>query len=242
MRWIDARRYLPLLAAVSPIATDAALADVMILRAVGPSSAHYVAGRTIPDATRIALRANDQLVLLDSHGTRTLQGPGIFVAGAASSAATSLISLAGASSQRRARIGAVRNNLADSGPPRRPNIWFVDIGQNGPACLTDAKTVTIWRRDSEIAGSSAIVAPGGATAKIDWIKGQATQSWPAKLPIVPNGDYRVTGAGASPAGNAIRFQMIGQPPVDMQTLGAALVSHACQGQIDVLIATTAKQG
>ncbi len=242
MRWNDRRVYCLLLAAVLPVATNAAIADVMVLRAIGPSSARYVAGRTMPDATRIVLRTNDELVLLDSRGTRTLQGPGSFVAGLASTATTSLASLAGASTRRRARIGAVRNNLADSGPPRRPNIWFVDIAESGTACLTDTKKVTIWRGDSEVAGHSTMRAPGGATASLDWIKGQATQPWPAKLPVVPDGDYRITGAGTPPAGTTIHLRLVGPAPVDMPTLAGTLVAHACQGQIDVLIATTARQG
>lgn len=242
MRWNRSHAARLMLGTMLSLSTTMALADVMILRATGPSSARYVAGRTLPDTARITLQANDQLVLLDVHGTRTLQGPGGFVAGAAVETSTSLTSLASAHAERRARIGAVRNETVDAGPPRRPNIWFVDTAKPGPACVADPAGVILWRSDSEHAGTTTITGGGGATAKLDWIKGQTTQPWPSAIPVAADADYRLAGEGAMPAGTVIRFQLLQSPPADLQALAGTLVTHGCQGQLDVLIATTTTRG
>ena len=65
-------------ALIAAAGSSAALADVLVVRASGPSAKAYPAGKTIADNARIALQAGDSLVLLDSRGTRVLRGPGSF--------------------------------------------------------------------------------------------------------------------------------------------------------------------
>jgi hypothetical protein len=66
---------------------SAAMADILILRADGPSARSFPPGRRLSDNARIVLKAKDELILLDGHGhTRTLRGPGTFIAGVVPSA------------------------------------------------------------------------------------------------------------------------------------------------------------
>ncbi len=242
MRWIDHRLSCLMLAAVLPLAAGTAAADVMILRATGPSSARYAPGKTLPDAAKIVLAANDQLVLLDAHGTRTLSGPGGFVAGALNSGGTtSLASLAGAKTERRARIGAVRSG--DSALQAfQPNIWFVDTSKAGTMCVNDPASVTLWRPDSEAEGDMTIAGAQGKPVTLHWIKGQAVQSWPTSEPVTPGASYHLAGTSAPGAGSTISFQVV--PPVsdgDMQGLANTMATHGCKAQVDVFIAATAAQ-
>lgn len=233
-RWIES----VLGAAMIAMSTGTVRADVMIVRAIGPSASRFVAGRTLPGTTRIVLRAGDQLVLLDAAGTRSLRGPGSFVAGDAAVVTASLADLAANRTEHRARIGAVRN-VGPGGSASRPNIWFVDMAAGGTMCITDPKAVTLWRGDSATSGTSVIDAGTAGRTKLDWIKGQASQAWPAAISVTGS-DYLMTGAGASKAGTTIRFQIVAQPPADLQQLASALVANHCQGQLDVLIATSAQ--
>ncbi|MBA2933264.1 hypothetical protein HZF05_04070 [Sphingomonas sp. CGMCC 1.13654] len=242
MRWTDALRPTLMLGLVLPLAAGSAAADVMILRATGPSSPRFTAGRMLPDNAKIALVANDQLVLLDAHGTRTLTGPGGFVAGAVTSGGTtSLASLAGARTERRARIGAVRGEPG-SGPAFQPNIWFVDAGKSGTACVTSATGVTLWRADSETEGDMTVAGPSAKPATLHWIKGQTTKAWPQSVPVAAGGAYRLTGAGVPAGGSNISFAIV--PPVadgDMQALANTMAAHGCKAQVDVFIAATSQQ-
>src|SRR4051812_44909148 len=60
-----------------------ASADILVLRADGPSAKSFPPGRRLPDNAALVLKASDQLVVLDSRGTRTIRGPGKFIAGVA---------------------------------------------------------------------------------------------------------------------------------------------------------------
>lgn len=242
MRWTEPLRTGLMLGLVLPLVAGSAAADVMILRATGPSSPRFAPGKMLPDTARIALVANDQLVLLDTHGTRTLTGPGGFVAGAATSGGTtSLASLAGARTERRARIGAVRGEPGGA-PAFQPNIWFVDAGKSGAVCVTGPTGVTLWRADSEAESDMTVAGPSGTPATLHWIKGQATQAWPASVPVATGGTYRLSGAGLPAGGSSISFAIV--PPVadgDMQGLANTMAAHGCKAQVDVFIAATSQQ-
>jgi hypothetical protein len=226
---------------VAPVAVPAA-ADVLIVRAIGPSASKFAPGKSLPDSAHIALAANDQVVLLDAHGTRTLRGPGRFAATGQSGAATSIGLLASAGTDRRSRIGAVRGLPVLSGPQQRPNIWFVDTGASGATCLADPTVATLWRSSIDKGGDATIVTDGGANAKLSWIKGQSTQPWPASVPIRNGASYRIGGVDAATAATTITLHVLKAPPGDMQGLAQALIGENCQAQLDVLIATDSNGG
>lgn len=211
-------------------------ADVLVVRSNGPSAARYAPGHSLGDDAKIALRKGDQVVLLDTRGTRVLTGPGLFRAtgGPAAAAPSALMALAGNATQRRARVGAVRN-LPD-GTSVRPNIFFVDIAAPGPMCVTDPAAVQLWRGKADTASIATIAGDDGATATIRWIKGQSTQPWPTALPVAQGRSYRLV----DPAGvaTALSFKTLDPPPTDLNGLASSLIAHGCKAQVDVLIAAT----
>ncbi|HXG80861.1 MAG TPA: hypothetical protein VNJ05_03585, partial [Sphingomicrobium sp.] len=72
-----ARRLL-LAASAALLATTSAAAAVLVVRSSGPSAAAYPPGKALPDSHVLKLKASDTVVLLDSRGTRTINGPGNF--------------------------------------------------------------------------------------------------------------------------------------------------------------------
>ena len=93
----------------------AAAASVIAVRASGPSADQYPAGKKLRGGDKIILKVGDTLVLLDSSGTRTLKGPGVFQAARMGGAPRSAIAgLFSGKLIRRTRTGAVRG--VASGP------------------------------------------------------------------------------------------------------------------------------
>jgi hypothetical protein len=220
-----------------------AQADVLVVRAIGPSAGAYPPGRSLPDTARLALRAGDQITLLDDRGTRALRGPGTFAAagGTTAQGGTALAALVGQRSERRARIGAVRNVTGDAAPSaaRRPNIFVVDVAQSGATCLADPKSVTLWRSDGNAVGATTVTAAGGATAKLNWGRGQTTQTWPAALPVTDGASYQFAG----PASTAtVRLKLLKAQPSGLRDMASMLIAADCKAQLDALIATAGGSG
>ena len=239
LRWIDSLAARAAIGCAILIVPGAALADVLVVRSIGPSAGAYKPGRKLANTAPIALKTGDQITLLDNKGTRTLKGPGSFTAASSGSAApsSSLASLAGGSSTRRARTGAVRDvrALAET---VRPNIWMVDAAAPGTVCVPAADGVVIWRKDAETVGTTTITGPAGAAGNVEWIKGQSMQPWPATLPVAPGARYTLKGTGAAAAGTTLTFALVPNPPSDLSGLGSTLIASGCQAQLDMLIASS----
>lgn len=217
------------------VITAPALADVMVVRSSGPSAANYKPGVRLADDAPVALKAGDQLVLLDKGGTRTVRGPGRFTATASSSPAATNVALAAltGSNTRRARVGAVRA-AGPAASPTPPNIWFVDTAKGGPACIADGTRPTLWRADSAGAATTRVDG-GGKSVDVRWAPGQASQPWPVTLPAKADASYAL-----EPGGAQVRFTTLGRAPGDLVALGDALLARGCEAQMDMLIATTRK--
>lgn len=217
-----------------------ALADVVVIRANGPSAGRFPPGKTLPDATRLTLKQGDQIVLLDTHGTRTLAGPGVFAAtgGPAVAAPSALSAMASNATNRRARVGAVRGLTAV--PPvttTRPGIFLVDVAVPGSVCVVDSATVTLWRGDARAAAATTLTGGDGTTATVSWIRGQTTAPWPVALRVAEGSSYRLRST-AGAAETIVQFRTLAAQPANLQQLASALIKHGCQGQVDVLVATT----
>ncbi len=211
-----------------------ALADVMVVRASGPSATSFKPGTRLTDNTPLVLKAGDQLVLLDKGGTRTVQGPGRFTATESSSPASSvaLAALTG-SNTRRARVGAVRA-AAPAASTQPSSIWFVDSAKGGTVCVANATRPSLWRSDISAAGSTRLNG-GGKSAEVRWVPGQASQLWPGALPASDGASYAI-----EPGGAQVRFVTLGAAPTDLVALGDALLARGCETQVDLLITTTRK--
>lgn len=211
----------------------AAMADVLVVRATGPSARNFPAGKSLADNARITLQANDQLVILNKKGTRTLRGPGTFTpTGPAAGAAQ----IAAAQPRRRARIGAVRGITV--APAASPSLWHVDVARSTNFCLADARDAQLWRADSS-RPVTLTISGGGKSRKLAWAAGQSALAWPSDLPIAEGRRYDLNWDGAS-APTAVKFRMLGGKSQDTQQVASSLIALGCEAQLDLLIASTAK--
>jgi hypothetical protein len=217
-------------------AASAAAADILVVRANGPSAAKYPPGKSIPDSGKITLLANDSLVLLDGRGTRTVRGPGTFLAGGPVHSAngdSSLSVITKGVSQRRARIGAVRSVSA---APRSPSIWHVDVAKSATVCLAEPSNVTLWRPDASQAVTLSVTGSDGATRKLDWAKGEATLALPADFKIDEGASYRLSWDGAA-APTSLKFRTLSEKPAGLEDMASSLIKNGCEAQLDLLIET-----
>jgi hypothetical protein len=210
-------------------------ATSLVVRAAGPSAASYPPGKMLPDTAHLVLKANDEVVLLDNKGTRTLRGPGNFsalaTASVAASSGTALAALVDQRSDRRVRIGAVRT--VDGTDQRPPNIWYIDSSRSGNVCITDPAQAMIWRANPDKAASMTASPATGTAATLDWGVAQAVQPWPQTLPLTEGAQYRIAGASAP-----IKITLVGTPPEELQDMAQVLIKHGCTAQLDLLVTTT----
>jgi hypothetical protein len=214
---------------------SAAMADILVVRSVGPSARLYPLGKRLPDNARIVLQASDQLTLLDGRGTRELRGPGAFTAASASSAPAQLA--AASASGRRARIGAVRG--IETGPLRPPTIWHVDVSKSTNVCVSPPNKVALWRADPA-SEATLIVTGRDGTRRLTWPAGDATLDWPDGLPLTDGAEYRLSGAAAAPT--TIRFRTLPQHPAGLEATASMLIANQCSAQLDLLIDTVRMPG
>lgn len=210
-----------------------ALAETLVVRAGGPSARAYPAGKALPGNARIALKAGDTLTVLDSKGTRTLRGPGTFMAepAGATRTNTSFASLVSARKGPRPRTGASR------GPDARPlSLWDIDTRASGAICIPAGTPVGIWRPDGGNAATMAIRADQtGQTATANFGIGKSSVSWPSALPTSEGSSYTLTAPGQPPV--KLRFTTLSANLDDMTGTAAALYAKGCSTQYDNLVAT-----
>ena len=214
------------------LGTGTAMADILVVRSVGPSAKSFPLGKRLPDNARIVLQANDQLTLLDGRGTRELRGPGSFTAASASSAPAQLAATTGMVNGRRARIGAVRG--VESGPLRPPSIWHVDVAKSANVCVSPPNHVALWRQDAGAARTLTVIG-AGQTRRLSWQEGDSTLDWPADLPVADGTEYRLSWSGGAPA--TIRFRTLPQRPAGLEATASMLIERQCNAQLDLLIDT-----
>lgn len=136
----------------------------VVVKSSGPSAATYKVGTKVADGSEITLKAGDTVTVLTSEGTQVLKGAGSFTIGERpKEPRMRFANFTRKNASRRVRTGAVRS--ADSGgAPPRPNMWFVDLTQDGTTCLYDFETVRLWRPDASIPATYTIVEPEQADA------------------------------------------------------------------------------
>jgi hypothetical protein len=226
----------PLVAAGLLAVATAAAADILVIRSTGPSAKSYPPGRRLPETARIALKAGDQLVVLDGRGSRVIRGPGTFAAGAPAIGRTAS---AAPSIERRARIGAVRG--PGEGAPRPPSIWHVDVARSSNVCVADPAKVILWRASDSDAATLTIAGRGGPARRLDWQPGSTTLAWPSDLPVADGAEYRLSGAGAA-APTTIRFRTMPAKPAGLEDTAQTLIRNQCDAQLDLFIETVKLPG
>lgn len=221
-----------------------AMADPLVVRSAGPSARSYPPGKALAPTAKIVLKANDMLVILDGRGTRTLKGPGTFSpvetsTAEAADSRTTLAALVNQRSDRRARIGAVRSvSAVDPTSDRSPNVWFVDIERSSTVCVPDPAAVTMWRAGADQATLTITQISDGQSATVDWSAGQSRKSWPATIPVVDGGRYKLNwGSSAQPT--QLKFSVLGPNPQGLEEMASTLIQKGCEAQLDLLIETVA---
>ena len=220
-------RVLLVAATAALLASTSAAAAVLVVRSSGPSAGAYPPGKALPDTHTLKLKASDVIVLLDSRGTRTLQGPGSFGVAANASPVVGGTRSAGTNA-RRVRLGAVRGTAQRS-------VWQADLDQSGNVCIANPADLGLYRGNS---GGEATVtltdSASGKKADVHFAVGQSISSWPASLPATSGARIAVSGNGAP---TTLTLKMLSPVPSGLEGMAQSLIRANCQAQLDVLIDT-----
>src|SRR5881628_3696146 len=114
------------------LGSTAAVANVVVVKSLGPSSKAYPPGKMLTESAKINLQGGDVVTVLGPSSAQTLRGPGNFDA--------KQVTLASAAGQR-GRFGALRAAEV----AHNPSVWDVDVTQSGKVCVSDASKVQLWR-------------------------------------------------------------------------------------------------
>jgi len=222
--------------AIASIAA-ASEAAVLVVRSSGPSAKAFPAGKAIPEAQTINLRANDVLVLLDSRGTRTLKGPGKFSATASASTGTTsaLAALTDQNSNRRSRVGAVRG--VPTGATAGRNVWQADLARSGNLCFANPADLGIYRAAGGGPETVTVTdSASGKAGKVQFNTGQMIANWPSEVPVTAGGRYQIVGGASNVSYTAHLIQPV---PAGLEGLAQSFIRNDCSAQLDVLIDTFA---
>ena len=215
-------------AAAAVALSSTAMASVVVVRSLGPSSKSYPPGKTLPESAKITLGAGDVVTLLGPSSAQTLRGPGNFNA--------SKVSLADAAGKR-GRFGALRAGEV----AHNPSVWDIDATQSGKVCVSDAAHALLWRPDSESEATVNIRSSDGNVAPVTWVAGNASAAWPVALPLTSGSEYQIEWQDTGEKSN-ITIVQVTNSPADLPGAAQVLIQNECQNQLDVLVDSAAKLG
>jgi hypothetical protein len=208
------------------LSSSAALANVVVVKSLGPSAKAYPPGKTLPPSAKITLKGGDVVTVLGPSAAQTLRGPGNFDA--------SQVSLASAAGQR-GRFGALRAAEV----AHNPSIWDIDVSQSGKVCVTDARKLQLWRPDSDGAANVEIRTSDGQSQKLNWAAGKALAAWPAALPVKTGAQYQIEWGGTGDK-SSLDVVTVGPVPKDLVGTAQVLIENGCQNQLDLLVSSASK--
>ncbi|MES2146957.1 MAG: hypothetical protein V4491_03800 [Pseudomonadota bacterium] len=225
---MKARLWLVGAATAVVLSSTAAVASVVVVRSLGPSSKAYPPGKTLTESAKITLQGGDVVTVLGPNSAQTLRGPGNFN--------TSTVSLASAASKR-GRFGALRaGEIA-----KNPSVWDIDATQTGKVCITDVSKLQLWRPDSTAEATINIRTADGAVQPVTWVAGNSSVAWPSALKPTNGGDYQIEWQDTGEKSNVTIIQV---PASGDDLVGAAqvLIENGCENQLDVLVDSASKMG
>lgn len=203
------------------VGSTAALANVVVVKSLGPSSKAYPPGKTLPPSAKITLQGGDVVTVLGPSAAQTLRGPGSFDAGQ--------VSLASAAGQR-GRFGALRAAEV----AHDPSIWDIDVTQGGRVCVNAASKLNLWRPDSEADTKVTIRSPDGKSQELSWAAGKALAAWPSAMPVKSGATYQVEWPGTGDS-SSLDVVLIESPPADLVGAAKVLIANGCEKQLDLLV-------
>lgn len=210
------------------VVPSAVAAKVVIVRSVGPSAKAYPPGKALPETASIELDSGDSVTLLGPSASRTLRGPGTFIA---STAGRSSLAMAAG---RRSRFGAMRSGEITG----KPGLWDVDVTQSGKLCIAEPAKLKLWRPNADT--SASLTVRSGTTAHVvEFPAGHSTVPWPAPLAPADGGQYQLELAESGDV-SRISLTMVSATPSDRVAAAELLIARGCQNQLDLLIETADK--
>jgi len=212
-------------AAALAFGSSAAMASVVVVKSLGPSSKAYPPGKTLPESAKLSLKGGDVVTLLGPGSAKTLRGPGNFEA--------KQVAMAGGSA-RRGRFGALRASEV----AKNPSIWDIDVSQNGKVCVSSKSKLQVWRPTSEGAVTVQIRKPDGKVEPLTWASGSAITEWPTGLAIKSGAKYEVSWPGSGDKSN-LEFVSV-EAPADVVGTAQVLIANGCNNQLDLLVAGAGK--
>jgi hypothetical protein len=206
--------------------SSSALANVVVVRSLGPSAKAYPPGKTLPEDAKITLQGGDVVTLIGPSTAKTLRGPGTFEA-----RQVALTSAAG----QRGRFGALRSGEI----AQNPSIWDVDATQSGKMCVTDAGKLQLWHPQSQGAATVQIKSSDGKSQALSWAAGKSLAAWPAALPVKSGTEYELQWPDSADNGK-VDFVLVSAPPTDLVATAQVLIENGCQNQLDLLVSSASK--
>jgi hypothetical protein len=210
------------------LSSTAAMANVVVVKSLGPSAKAYPPGKTLPESAKISLQGGDVVTVLGPASAQTLRGPGNFDA--------KQVALASAAGQR-GRFGALRAAEV----AHNPSIWDIDVSQGGKVCVSDASKLKLWRPDSETPATIQIRSSDGKSQELSWAAGSALTAWPAALPINNGASYQVEWPDSGEK-SSLSFVTVPGTPGDLVGAAQVLIEKGCQKQLDLLVESASKAG
>ena len=203
------------------LGSTAAVANVVVVKSLGPSAKAYPPGKTLPPSAKITLQGGDVVTVLGPSAAQTLRGPGSFDAGQ--------VSLASAAGQR-GRFGALRAAEV----AHNPSIWDIDVAQGGRVCVNAASKLNLWRPDSEADTKVTIRSADGKSQELSWAAGKALAAWPSAMPVKSGATYQVEWPGTGDS-SSLDVVLIQSPPADLVGAAKVLIANGCEKQLDLLV-------
>jgi hypothetical protein len=206
--------------------STAGLANVVVVKSLGPSAKSYPPGKTLPETAKISLQGGDVLTVIGPSSAQTLRGPGNFDA--------RQVALSAAASQR-GRFGALRAAEV----AQNPGIWDIDVSAGGKVCVANSAKLHAWRADVEAPITVQIRSADGQSQELSWPAGNALAAWPSALPIKDGAQYSVEWPDGGDA-NKLQVVSIGAAPTDLVGAAQVLLQNGCQKQLDLLVESASK--
>jgi hypothetical protein len=203
----------------------AGVANVVVVKSLGPSSKAYPPGKTLPETAKINLQGGDVVTVIGPSSAQTLRGPGNFDA--------KQVALSAAASQR-GRFGALRAAEV----AQNPGIWDIDASAGGKVCVDPAK-VHVWRADTEAPMTVQIRSADGQSQALTWAAGKALAGWPAALPVKNGTRYSVEWPDGGDS-SKLELVTIASPPTDLVGAAQVLLENGCEKQLDLLVESASK--
>jgi hypothetical protein len=221
-----------------------AMAQVMVLRADGPSQTIFSPGTMLPANRPVPLQAGDHITLLDGAGALEIVGPGEQLPNRPSAAINPQLMAMLGQFRSGSSAGAARGEAR--GPTVAPsNIWQVSLSSTGNFCFAIDQPIALWREKTLQTAKVMITRPSddddpGVSRK--WPSGNHALDWPtADLPLADGEVYQIAWSD-NPAGRNIVWRKVDPPSTGWPEFASQLLKNGCDSQLETIAAAMPQPG